>query len=171
MNNLQSASDYNFEEPQMDRDIQLMLIQCYRGTGDDASADALAEKILKTDPENTALKAGLAISLLSQGKEFYRSEQMMLEVIEKEPNNADYLSTLAWIEFNMSDYKLASEYMTKALAITPNNAQMNEHMGDIQFRLKNTDEAVKYWKKAKSLGGGSPALDEKIKNRALKDEY
>lgn len=171
MNNLQSASDYNFEEPQMDKDIQLMLIQCYRGTGDDASADALTEKILKTDPENTALKAGLAISLLSQGKEFYRSEQMMLEVIEKEPNNADYLSTLAWIEFNMSDFKLASEYMTKALAITPNNAKMNERMGDIQFRLKNTDEAVKYWNKAKSFGGGNPALDEKIKNRALKDEY
>lgn len=171
IDNLQSASDYNFEDAQMDHEIRLMLIECYRGTGDNAAADALAEKILKSEPDNISVKAGLATSLLNQNKEYYRAEQMMLEVIEKEPKNAEYLATLAWIEFNMSDYKLADEYMRKALAITPNNAKMNERMGDIQFRLKNTDEAVKYWNKAKTLGGSTPELDEKIKNRALKDEY
>jgi len=126
---------------------------------------------LKTEPDNLVVKAGLATSLLNQNKEFYRAEQMMLEVIDKEPKNADYLSTLAWIEFNMNDFKLADEYMRRALAVAPNNAMMNERMGDIQFRLKKPDEAVKFWNKAKSLGGSSPELDEKIKNRALKDEY
>jgi tetratricopeptide (TPR) repeat protein len=171
LTNLQSASDYNFEDASMDREIRLMMIECYRGTGDNTSADALSEKVLKTEPDNLVVKAGLATSLLNQNKEFYRAEQMMLEVIDKEPKNADYLSTLAWIEFNMNDFKLADEYMRRALAVAPNNAMMNERMGDIQFRLKKPDEAVKFWNKAKSLGGSSPELDEKIKNRALKDEY
>ena len=169
--NLQTASDYNFDDPAMDHEIRLMQIECYRATGDNKEADALSERMLKIEPDNLSIQAGLATSLLNQGKEYYRAEQMMLKVIEKEPNNAEYLGTLAWIEFNMSDYKLADEYMRKALTISPNNAKLNERMGDIQFRLKNTDEAMKYWNKAKSLGGGSPELDEKIKNRALKDEY
>ncbi|HTF04768.1 MAG TPA: tetratricopeptide repeat protein [Bacteroidia bacterium] len=169
--NLQTATDYNFDEPAMDREIRLMMIECYRSLGDHASADKIVEKMIKMEPNNLSLQADLATSLVNQGKEFYRAEQMMLKVVEKEPTNADYLATLAWIEFNMADYKLADEWMRKALAIAPNNAKMNERMGDIQFRLKNTDEAVKYWNKAKSLGGGNPDLDEKIKNRALKDDY
>lgn len=171
LNNLQTAMDYNFDNPGMDREIRVMMIDIYRLQGNDQEADALTEKMIKLEPSNMAWKANLAKSLLAQKKEYYRAEQMMLEVVEKEPNNADYMNTLGWIEFNMGDYKLADEWMRKALAISPNNAQMNERMGDIQFRLKNTDEAVKYWNKAKAAGGGSPELDEKIKTRALKDDY
>jgi tetratricopeptide (TPR) repeat protein len=171
MNNLQTAMDYNFDNPGMDREIRVMMIDIHRAQGNDKEADALTEKMMKLEPQNMEWKANLAKSLLRQKKEYYRAEQMMLEVVEKEPNNADYLNTLAWIEFNMADYKLAEEWMKKALAIAPNNAQMNERMGDIQFRLKNTDEAVKYWNKAKAQGGGSPELEEKIKTRTLKEDY
>lgn len=170
-NNLQAAMDYNFDDPNMDREIRVMMISIHRAKGETKEADALVEKMMKTEPQNMTWKAQFAQSLLDQKKEYYRAEQMMLEVVEKEPNNAEYLSLLGWIEFNMGDYKLAEEYMTKALAITPGNAKMNERMGDIQFRLKKTDEAVKYWNKAKSQGGTSPELEEKIRNRALKDDY
>lgn len=171
MNNLQTAMDYNFDDPAMDREIRVMMIEIHRSKGDNKEADALTEKMMKLEPHNMQWKAALAKSLLEQEKEYYRAEQMMLEVVEKEPNNAEYMSLLAWIEFNMGDYKMAEEWMTKALAVTPNNALMNERMGDIQFRLKKTDEAVKYWNKAKANGGGSPELDEKIKTRTLKDDY
>lgn len=171
LTNLQTAMDYNFDNPAMDHEIRVMMIDIYRAQGNNREADALTEKMIKLEPDNMKWKAALAKSLLDQKKEYYRAEQMMLEVVEKEPNNAEYMNLLGWIEFNMGDYKLAEEWMRKALAISPNNAQMNERMGDIQFRLKNTDEAVKYWNKAKAAGGGSPELDEKIKNRALKDDY
>lgn len=170
MNNLQTAMDYNFDSPAMDREIRVMMIDIHRAKGEVKEADALVEKMIKLEPDNMQWKAQLAQSLLDQEKEYYRAEQMMLEVVEKEPKNAEYLNLLGWIEFNMGDYKMANDYMSQALAITPNNAKMNERMGDIQFRLKNTDEAVKYWNKAKSLGGSSPALEDKIKNRQLKDE-
>lgn len=171
LNNLQTANDYNFDNPAMDREIRVLQIDIYRAQGEDKEADDLTEKMSKQEPNNMKWKADLANSWLRQKKQYYNAEQMMLEVVEKEPNNADYMNTLAWIEFNMGDYKLANEWMTKALAIAPNNAEMNERMGDIQFRLKNTDDAVKYWNKAKVNGGGSVELDEKIKTRTLKDEY
>ena len=170
-NNLQTAMDYNLDNPGMDREIRVMMIDIYRQTGDNREADALIEKMMKLEPQNMEWKAKLAQSLIDQGKDYYRSEQLMLEVVEKEPNNGEYLGLLGWIEFKMGDYKMADEYMKKGLAITPNNAKMNERMGDIQFRLKNTDEAVKYWSKAKNLGGSSPELEDKIKNRELKDDY
>lgn len=170
-NNLQAAMDYNFDNPGMDNEIRVMMIDIHRAKGENREADALVERMMKAEPQNMKWKAQLAQSLLDQKKEYYRAEQMMIEVIEKEPNNAEYLSLLGWIEFNMGDYKLADEYLTKALAITPNNAKMNERKGDIQFRLKNTDDAVKYWNKAKANGGTSPELEEKIKTRTLKDDY
>lgn len=171
MTNLQTAMDYNFDNPAMDHQIRIMMIDIYRAQGNNREADALTEKMIKLEPDNMKWKASLAKSLLDQKKEYYRAEQIMLEVVEKEPNNAEHMNLLGWIEFNMGDYKLADEWMRKALAISPNNAQMNERMGDIQFRLKNTDEAVKYWNKAKANGGGSPDLDEKIKTKTLKDDY
>lgn len=171
LTNLQTAMDYNFDDPSMDVEIRVMMIDIYRAQGNIKEADALTEKMMKLQPDNMKWKASLAQSWLDQKKEYYRAEQMMLDVVEKEPNNAEYMNLLGWIEFNMGDYKLAEEWMRKALAISPNNAQMNERMGDIQFRLKNTDEAVKYWNKAKSAGGGSPELDEKIKTKTLKDDY
>lgn len=168
--NLQTAMDYNFDNPGMDREIRVMQLAIHRAKGEVKEADALTEKLIKLEPDNLEWKAQMAQSLLDQEKEYYRAEQMMIKVLEKDSVNPEYLSLLGWIEFAMGDYKLAAEYMTKALAITPGNAKMNERMGDIQFRLKNTDEAVKYWNKAKSSGGTSPELEDKIKNRKLKDD-
>jgi tetratricopeptide (TPR) repeat protein len=168
--NLQTAMDYNLDNPGMDREIRVMMITIYRAKGDVKEADALVDKMMKLEPENSEWKAQMAQSLLDQEKEYYRAEQMMIKVVEKDSMNPEYLSLLGWIEFNMGDYKTASDYMAQALAISPNNAKMNERMGDIQFRLKNTDDAVKYWNKAKAQGGTSPGLDEKIKTKTLKDE-
>ena len=169
-NNLQMAMDYNFDSPEMDREIRVMMISIHRAKGEVKEADALVEKMIRLEPDNLEWKAQLAQSLLDQEKEYYRAEQMMLKVVEKDSTNAEYLSLLSWIEFNMGDYKTASDYMSQALAISPNNAKMNERMGDIQYRLKNTDDAVKYWSKAKAQGGTNPALEDKIKNRKLKDD-
>lgn len=169
--NLQAAMDYNFDSPWMDVAIRGMMVEIHRAKGETRELDALLEKLIKQEPQNLSWKVQLAQSLLDQKKEYYRAEQMMLQVMEKDSTNGEYLGLLGWIEFNMGDYKLAEQYMSKALAVTPGNAKMNERMGDIQFRLKKTDEAVKYWNKAKSLGGGSPELEEKIKTRSLKDDY
>jgi tetratricopeptide (TPR) repeat protein len=171
LNNLQTAMDYNLDNPGMDREIRVMQIEIYRAKGNNREADALVEKMMKLEPQNLEWKAKFAESLINQGKDYYRAEQLMLEVVEKEPNNADYLGLTAWIEFKRGDFELADEYMKKALAITPNDAKMNERMGDIQFRLKKTDDAMKYWNKAKANGGSSPELEDKIKNRTLKDDY
>lgn len=169
--NLQTAMDLNFDNPWMDKAIRAMFVEIHRAKGETRELDALLEKQIKQDPQNMTWKAQLAQSLINQDKDYRRAEEMMLNVVEKEPNNAEYLNLLGWIEYLLADYTLAAEYMTKALAIAPNNAQMNERMGDIQFRLKNTDEAVKYWNKAKSAGGASPELEEKIRTKKLKDEY
>jgi tetratricopeptide (TPR) repeat protein len=170
LQHLSNAHDYNYDDPQMDVEIRKMQLECYRATGNDKEADAMVEKLIKAEPKNMKYKADLAASLLRQKKEYYRAEQMMLEVIEAEPNNAAYLNLLGRIEYNMGDYKMADDYMRKALAITPNDAQVNERLGDIQYMLKNTDEAVKFWNKAKSLGNKTPELEQKIKNRKLNDE-
>lgn len=85
------------------------------------------------------------------------------------PNNASYLETLGWIEYQMGDFKLAKSWMEKALAKAPDNARMNERMGDIQFRLGNPDDALRYWKKAKEKGGTNPALDRKISTKTMLD--
>lgn len=166
---LESAMDYTYGNPQQDLKIKVLLIDAYRSSGNNEKADDYSEDVMAKDSSNLQIIAGYCASLADQHIKLYKASQMMNRVVEKDPNNASYLETLGWIEYQMGDFKLAKSWMEKALAKAPDNARMNERMGDIQFRLGNPDDALRYWKKAKEKGGTNPALDRKISTKTMLD--
>ncbi len=169
IDNLESAKDFVNENPKRELEITNLLIETYRATGNYEKADNYAEKIISNDSTNLPVIVSYCVSLSERKIQLYKAEQLMLKVVAKEPSNASYLETLAWIEYAMHNYKEANQYMSLGLIRMPTNARMNERMGDIQFRLGNADEAMKYWKNAKENGSTNPALEKKISSKILEE--
>ena len=88
---------------------------------------------------------------------------MSLKTIQREPENATYLDTYAWILFEMKQYSEALKYIKKAVDYdSTRSGVIIEHYGDILYFNDDTDGAIEQWKRVKTIGNGSDKLDEKI---------
>jgi tetratricopeptide (TPR) repeat protein len=167
INNLETGRDFLLDNPEKDLEVKKVLVDAYRITGNTKKADSYTEAVLQKDSSNIAMIVAYCESMCAQKTKLYESSQLMLYVITKEPSVATHYELLGWIEYQMSDYKVAAQWMSKALSLTPNNARMNERLGDIEFKNGNKEIALAYWKKAKEYGASSQELDNKIATKSL----
>ena len=81
------------------------------------------------------------------------AEKLAGAVVEKEPDNATYLDTYAWILYKREAYTLAKLYMEKAIAKAPEPDKTYwEHYARILSKTGDYIEAIDAWKKAADLG-------------------
>ena len=73
------------------------------------------EKALVLDPENVYVLNNYAYTLATNGGDLKKAEKMSQKTIEKEPNNATYLDTYAWILHLQGQNSLAKFYMLRAM--------------------------------------------------------
>lgn len=73
------------------------------------------EKALLLDPENVYVLNNYAYTLAVNGGDLKKAEKMSQKTIEKEPNNATYLDTYAWILHLQGQDSLAKFYMLRAM--------------------------------------------------------
>lgn len=70
------------------------------------------------------------------------------EILETEPNNSNALFGISECHYNLKRYKLALEYLDKAVAIDPKvSSQSNLYYGQIHHRTAQMDEAIVYYRK------------------------
>ncbi|MEO5642578.1 MAG: tetratricopeptide repeat protein, partial [Bacteroidia bacterium] len=167
INNLETGRDFLLDNPKKDLEIKTVLVDAYRNAGKTTKADNYSESVLQQDSSNIPLIVAYCESMSAQGTKLYDASQLMLYVITKEPGNAAYYELLGWIEYQMDDYKVAAQWMSKAIQLTPANARINERLGDIEYKNGNKEIALAYWKKAKANGGTSQELDNKIATKSM----
>ncbi len=124
------------------------------------------DKLLNVDPDNISILNNYSYYLSLDKTDLQKAENMSYKTIEKEPENATYLDTYAWIQFIKGDYVKALEYIKKAVKFNNNASDVIlEHYGDILYYNNMIDEAVVQWKSASKIGNGSGKLEEKIEKR------
>jgi len=70
------------------------------------------------------------------------------EVLETEPNNSNALFGISECHYNLKRYKLALEYLDKAVAVNPKvSSQTNLYYGQIYHRIAQLDDAITYYQK------------------------
>lgn len=115
--------------------------------------------------EDIALFNNYAYYMALEGKRLDYALKLSKITIEKEPKNATYLDTYAWILFNLKLYDQAYKYIKLAYKYDKRgSAEMVEHVGDILFCLGKKKKAQIYWKKAAALANNDPRILNKIKN-------
>ncbi|CAN5360970.1 tetratricopeptide repeat protein [soil metagenome] len=170
IDNLETGRDFLIDNPGKDIEIKTILVDCYRSTGKIMKADDYSESIIAKDSSNIPLIVAYCQSMCDQKTNLYNVEQLMLYVIVKTPSVPAYYELLGWIEYEMGDYRVADQWMSKALSLTPENPRMNERLGDIEFHMGNKEMALAYWKKAKEKGAKSEELDNKIATKTMEEK-
>ena len=84
-------------------------------------------------------------------------------VILKEPENASYLDTIAWVKYKQKKYVEALSYIDKALAFSQEESGVVYlHAGDIYKANGKSKKAVEFWQRALKC---DKTLEDKVRKR------
>jgi tetratricopeptide (TPR) repeat protein len=159
------------EQKAMKSDVYAQLGDIYSKIGQKDSAFIAYEESLKANPENIYVMNNYAYYLSLEKKDLKKAERMSAKTVEKEPNNATFLDTYAWILYQEGNYSLAKFYIERAidnLKDEQDSGVIYEHYGDILWMYGGNDEkALEMWKKSYELGNKSEELKQKIENKGF----
>ena len=129
-------------------------------------AYAAYDSSLAYNPDNVGTLNNYAYFLSVERKDLDKAEEMSYKTVKKEPNNATYLDTYAWILFEKGRYAEAKIYIDNAMKNDGGASDVIvEHCGDIYFMNGETEKAVEYWLKAKEIGSESKTIEQKIQQK------
>ena len=149
-------------------DYYMYLGEAYYHLKDKDSAYYYFDLALQDDSTNYMLMNNYSYYLALDSTNLDKALMMSKKVILKNPKNATYLDTYAWVLYKHGDYQEALKYIKQAMANSEKQGvAFLEHYGDILYRLGRHEEALQEWKNARAIGKGSPYLDLKIKNGKL----
>jgi len=84
-------------------------------------------KALELDRENPTALNGMGYLLISEGRDTARALVYCRKAVEKKPENAAYLDSLAWAYFRLGYSDEARDCVAKALALRPDAEEIREH--------------------------------------------
>lgn len=116
--------------------------------------DFLARHV-ESKPNDFISRALLAENAVAYDKNLAKKHYLVL--VGNKPNDLSVLNNLAWIEYELSNYRAADELSTRALKINNDNPQVLDTAGLIKLKLGNKTEAAALLKKANQL-----APDDKV---------
>ncbi len=89
-------------------------------------------KALKLDPGNPTALNGMGYLLVCEGRDTARALVYCRQAVEKKPQNAAYLDSLAWAYFRLGYSEEARGCISRALSLRPDSAEIREHAQAIE---------------------------------------
>ena len=145
----------------------------YHSFGEDDKAFAAYDSCLVYSPDEVLALNNYAYYLSLKKQNLDKAESMSAKSLEKEPDNATYVDTFAWILFQQGRYVEAKEYIDKAVRLlteagkvdNQDNANIIEHAGDIYSKAGDLKGALELWQRALNNGSDSKTIKRKIQLR------
>ena len=136
-------------DPEIVSDFYAVMGDIYHQKGMEREAFAAYDSCLVWKDDNIGCLNNYAYYLRVKGERLKDAEQMSKRTIVKEPNNATYLDTYAWILFRLHRYDEAKTYIDRTLENDPDSASvLLEHAGDIYYYAGEKEKALGFWQKA-----------------------
>ena len=153
-------------------DCYSLMGEIYREKGMDKACYEAYDSCLHYAPDNVGALNNYAYYLsLDPAADLQKAEQMSLKAVQKEPDNATFLDTYAWILFKEKRYDDAKTIAERAIASdsTLSNVVV-EHCGDIFYMAGDTDRAMEMWQKAAQEDKDNAILRRKIELKQYIEE-
>lgn len=163
---LDEGKRLSFNNKDLLNEFNARLGDAYNGLKQYEKSAGYYEKVLKQDPDHAYTLNNYSYFLALRKHNLSKAKQLAARLIKKNPNEAGYLDTYAWVLYVAKDYKNARKYLEKAINIAPSGTIL-EHYGDTLFKMGNSQKAIEQWQKAKGLGGTSQLIDKKITDKKL----
>jgi tetratricopeptide (TPR) repeat protein len=139
------------------------LAEAYYRIGKKDSAYYYYEIVISKDKNNLGLMNNYAYYMAESNEKLDKALDLSYYTIQREPKNATYLDTYAWIVYKKKMYKTALKYIK--LAYKYNSEKSYEiiiHYGDISYCCGKKALAVEKWKESLTLGADSVKIEEKL---------
>jgi len=164
ISSLETGKNLVLEPNQMYLEMFIYLGESYHKINNNDRSDAAFEKVLEYDPKNSYVLNNYAYYLALRNEKLAIAEKMGQQLIEINPEDANYLDTYAWVLFKSEKYAQALPIIEKAIALGgENKAAVLEHFGDILWKNGKTELALEKWEKALKIEpNGNARLKEKI---------
>ncbi len=164
---LEQAKTLNKAQQEIYLQVLAQLGDTYHYLKEHEKSDASYEEVLKKDPENAIARNNYAYFLSLRGANLNKAKDLVAGLVDKEPNNATYLDTYAWVLYKLGEFENARKYLEKAVENDSGNGVILEHLGDAWYQTGNAEKALEFWKKAKEKGETSTLIDKKILDKKL----
>ncbi len=134
----------------------------YKGLGKYEEAEASFKKALKSKPGNMSAMSnlsGLALDMnssveyqkafeLVKKNENAGARDILLNLLNKNPENIHLLNSLGIVNFNLKEYEKTIDYYKKILLIDGNNSEAYYSLGVCYQYMEKNELALEYYKKA-----------------------
>jgi Flp pilus assembly protein TadD len=104
--------------------------------------------ILKKNASDTYSLNYLAYSMAIRKQDLDFALSLIKKALKVEPDNAFFLDTLGWVQFQRKDYNSSLFFLEKAITLEPTSSEILDHLGDCYLMLGRINEAKYEWKKA-----------------------
>ncbi len=146
----------------------LMLADAYNETKEYPKSDAAYDEVLKYDKNNDHALNNYSYYLSLRKDKLELAKSMSERVVNRNPTEANFIDTYAWVLYQMKDYTAAKIQLEKAIGDSQTqNGTILEHYGDVLYQLGDKAKALEYWKKAKAAGDTTDFINKKIADGKL----
>ena len=140
--------------------------------GRTGEAEAAYRMLLERNPDDDAVLNDLGYLLADEGRDLDEALGMIRRAVESEPENPNYLDSLAWVLHRLGRSGEALPLLLRAIRSGDGSpdATLHEHLGDVYLALGEVDRALAEWRAALALGSERrKELEEKIRKWEERD--
>ena len=161
--NFDGIPDNGYSNPDYASQVAMLIAEAFYRTDNFEKSDSIFESLIREEPDNYIILNNYSYYLAERGDKLDQAKAWSYMVVTKNPDNATYLDTYAWVLYKLRSFEEAERYILFALDKGgENDPEVNEHAGDIQLALGSYHVARSYYMKAIILGGDKIKLEEKI---------
>ncbi len=143
--------------------MSFILGKFYEEQGELNKAIELILSIREYDEYSSKFDYYLA-SLYEKNKQFAQSREVILELLEKNPNDAHALNFVGYslLEDGSSDYGKAIIYIKKAISLKPDDGYIRDSLGWYYYKIGDLKKALIEMKKAVSIVKDDPIINKHL---------
>lgn len=153
--------------PQLLVSFYTSLGSAYNALEDHVNSDKAYESAIELNPNDDIVLNNYSYYLSLRKEKLNKARRMAQEVVRRNPDNATYLDTYAWVLYQLKEYDEAKRILEKVIHSNNANAVHYDHYGDVLYRLGDVNEAVENWQIAKKLDETIDNIDKKISRRKI----
>ena len=165
---LKQAMEFAVTDKSIQGKALCYVAKSYEGLENIEKAEKTYMEAILMQPNDSEIIHNYAYSLAKRGTTLSKAQDLIKDILVKNPTNVKYTTTKGFILYKQDKYTLAEQEIHKALSFGGNERpETLERYGDVLFKLGKETEAVNYWQKALDKGSLSSLLQRKISTKQL----
>ncbi|MEH6649725.1 MAG: tetratricopeptide repeat protein [Motiliproteus sp.] len=123
-------------------------------------------QLLALEPNNATALNALGYSLTDRTDRHEEALILIRQALKLKPDDPAILDSMGWVQHNLGNYKLALEYLLRALEMFP-DPEIAGHLGQVYWKLGQQDNAREVWDNALQSHPDSPLILEAMRQVGL----